>query len=385
MNTAIETTAGAEYKTLLDKCIHCGLCLSACPTYAVRGTEMEAPRGRIAMLRAVNSGRFPLSATISRYVYNCIGCESCRVACPSGVITDAIFENAKRAVAASAFFPTPLAELEQRVRTMHNISGEPADHRLLWAENLDGSAHNLVKPSAEVVLFTGCVAALYPMAYGILQSLVNLLRAARVDFTLLGSAEWCCGYPLLTAGRDISELQAHNLAQVERMHAKTLVTTCPSCYHTWKYHYAPASFEVLHATEYLAQLVEAGRLATRTLATRVTYHDPCDLGRKSKVYDAPRAILRAIAGAGFVEMKANRENAFCCGGGGNLESVDVELSRAIAQLRVEQARDVGAEVIVSACQQCERTLAMAARRGRVNIKVMDVTQLLSQAAGSASE
>ena len=380
----LDSLAAPQFQTLVNKCIHCGLCLASCPTYVVLGTEMDAPRGRIAMLRAVSAGRFPLSETISRYVYDCISCQSCRVACPSGVLTDAIFDGAKHIVAHSEFFPAPLADLEQRVRTAHNISGEPADNRLLWAEDLEVNPKDLVgKQTAEVVLFTGCVSALYPMVYGILQSLVNLLQAAHVGFTMLGSAEWCCGYPLLLAGLDITELKAHNLERIKRLSAKTLVTTCPSCYHTWKRNYAPDFLQVLHATEYLAQLIEAGRLPLRSLNTRVTYHDPCDLGRKSQVYDAPRQVLKAIPGVDFVEMKANRDNAWCCGGGGNLESVDVELSRAVAKVRLEQALDTGAEVIVSACQQCERTLAMTARRERAQIRVMDIAQLLGEAVANS--
>jgi len=368
-----------EYQEKVFRCIHCGLCLQSCPTYSVVGTEMDAPRGRITMMRALITGRLPLSEAISRHIYTCIGCMACKIACPSGVITDQIFHGAKEIIAGSQFFPASIGEQAQRVRATNNIAGEPAANRFLWTENLADKPTDLFgKPGAEVVVFTGCVSALYPLVYGILQSLVGVLRAANVDFTV-GSDEWCCGYPLYEAGLDVAELKAHNLARVEALGAKTLITTCPSCYYMWKNQYAPTSFKVLHATEYLAQLVQEGRLPLRALNTRVTYHDPCDLGRRNQVYDTPRQLIRAIPGVEFVEMKANRENAFCCGGGGNLESVDVELSRAVARTRLEQARDVGAGILVSACQQCERTLGMAARRERIRVKVMDITQLLEEA------
>jgi heterodisulfide reductase subunit D len=283
-------------------------------------------------------------------------------------------------IADSEFLPTTLAELEQRVRTTYNISGEPAENRLLWAENLEDKPEGLVgRESVEVVLFTGCVSALYPMAYGILQDLVEILQAAEVHFTTLGPDEWCCGYPLLSAGLPVEDLIAHNRNGVQALGAKTLVTTCPSCYHTWRHHYALESIEVMHSTEFLAQLVEAGRVPLRQLNMRVTYHDPCDLGRKSDVYEAPRRIIKAIPGLEFVEMEDRGENAVCCGGGGNLESLDAGLSSAIAKLRLQQAQAVGAEAIISACQQCERTLTMAARREKKRIKVMDVVQLLRAA------
>jgi heterodisulfide reductase subunit D len=147
----------------------------------------------------------------------------------------------------------------------------------------------------------------------------------------------------------------------------------------WEHEYAPDFVTVKHSTEFLAELVEAGRVPLRPLDMRVTYHDPCDLGRKSGVYDAPRSIIRAIPGVELVEMADNRDAALCCGGGANLESLSPELSAAVARRRLEQAQAVGAEAIISACQQCERTLAMAARREKIRIRVMDVVQLLRAA------
>jgi heterodisulfide reductase subunit D len=362
------------------RCNRCGYCQAACPIYDVLRREPMTARGRIQVLRAVAEGRLPLSEMVGRCVYSCTDCQSCQVSCPGGVRTSEIFEAARHLLAGSDYLPPMLNELEARVRSSHNISGEPAESRLLWAENLERRPEDLAgKHSAEVVLFTGCVSALFPMAYGILQDLVEILQTAEVDFTTLGGEEWCCGYPLLSAGLPISDLVAHNLEAVKELGAKTLVTTCPSCYHTWEHHYAPDFIQVKHSTEYLAELLEAGRVPLRGLEKRVTYHDPCDLGRKSKVYDAPRRIIQAIPGVEFVEMEDHGENAMCCGGGGNLESLDPDLSRAVARRRLEQAQAVGAEAIVSACQQCERTLSMAARREKIKIKVMDVVQLLRMA------
>lgn len=367
-----------QFKALLNKCIHCGLCPTACPTYTAVGTEMDNPRGRLLLLRAVSTGRIPLSETVARHIYSCLGCQGCRVACPSGVNTEEVLAPVKRLLAQSEWFPAPLADLAQRVGTTHNISGDPPEHRLLWMENINLRPQDVVEKQSDVVLFTGCVSSLYPTAYGILQSMVSLLQAAHVQFTMLGSAEWCCGYPLLSAGLDVSGLMAYNLARIKGLSAQTLVTTCPSCYHMWKYNYAPDSFRVVHATEFLLELMSTGKLTPSPLSRRVTYHDPCDLGRKSNVYDAPRQLIQSLPGVQFVEMKSNRDNALCCGGGGNLETMDVELSQAVARSRLDQARDVGADVIVSACQQCERTLAKAARRERLKLQVMDITQVLAE-------
>jgi heterodisulfide reductase subunit D len=117
----------------------------------------------------------------------------------------------------------------------------------------------------------------------------------------------------------------------------------------------------------------------------VTYHDPCDLGRKQGIFDAPRQVLAAIPGLELVEMADNRENSHCCGGGGNLETFDVDLAQSVSDLRLAQAQEVEAQVIVSACQQCERTLTTAARRNRVRIRVMDVAEMALQALSLSEE
>lgn len=369
-----------QYQQEMLRCNRCGYCQAACPIYNELRLEPVTARGRIRLLRALSEDNLPISELVSRYVYACTDCQSCRVSCPGGVRTDEIFAAARELIADTEFLPPSLVELEGRVRTTHNILGEPNQNRLLWAENLEVKPEALVgKKSPEVVLFTGCVSALYPMAYGILQDLVEILQVANVDFTSLGPDEWCCGYPLLSAGLPITELVQHNLDRVKSLGARILVTTCPSCYHMWKHHYAPESPQVMHSTEFLADLVEAGKVPVRALKMRVTYHDPCDLGRKSGVYEAPRRVIRAIPGVELVEMEDYGENAMCCGGGGNLETVDAELVAAVARLRLEQALAVGVDAIISACQQCERTLAMAARRERIRIKVMDVVQLLRAA------
>jgi heterodisulfide reductase subunit D len=125
--------------------------------------------------------------------------------------------------------------------------------------------------------------------------------------------------------------------------------------------------------------LEEGQIGLGKVPMKVTYHDPCDLGRKCGVYDAPRRILDKIPGLTLVEMEENRENAHCCGGGGNLESHNAELASEIAKRRVRQAAATGAKAIVSACQQCERTLGNAARASRIRIRVMDINQIVLRA------
>jgi len=368
----------APYYEEMLRCTRCGYCQAACPTFEVLHQEGATARGRVQLLRAVDEGLIPLTAAVGERLWRCLDCRSCTLHCPGGVRLDEIFALARRSLAETAAFPQPLRELGDRVAEHHNISGESNETRHLWLENMEEA---VATEEAETAYWVGCVAGLYPMVYAIPQSFSRILRALGEPFAILGGEEWCCGYPLLSAGLPAEGLITHNLEALKDQGIRRLVTTCPSCYHAWKTAYPQDRVEVVHAVEFLAQAVADGRIPWREPAGDplvVTYHDPCDLGRKQDVYDPPREVLQAIPGVELREMSESRADALCCGGGGNLESVDRDLSGGIAALRLAQAQATGAAAIVTACQQCQRTLAMAARRERVRMQVWDLSQIVWQ-------
>jgi len=169
-------------------------------------------------------------------------------------------------------------------------------------------------------------------------------------------------------------LIANNVDAVKAKGAKQVVFACPSCYRMWQEYY-PREFEIAHVTEFLRGLIKSGRILLQGLDLTVTYHDPCDLGRGSGEYDAPRDIIRSIPGIRFVELTNNRENCNCCCGG-NLEMIDANLSADIAGNKIEEVTATGAQAVVTACQQCVRTMTTYAKRNKVPIEVMDITQLI---------
>jgi len=366
-------------------CIRCGLCLYTCPTYRTTLVESDSPRGRIALVRAAAEGVLNPGPNFADKFYRCLLCGSCSQVCPSGVEVSDLLLAARTDAAQRGLLPENLVLLDGNIITHYNISAEDNAQRLLWSQNLEKPPQGTDKQQAEVVYFVGCVSSFFPRSYRLPQSFTRILEAAGVDYALLGEEEWCCGYPLLINGEleKGRELIRHNVERARALGAKRVVTTCPSCYHTWKHTYPEVlghelDVEVLHATELMAELLEEGRLSLQEFNETVTYHDPCDLGRKSGVYDAPRQVLRAIPGLKLVEMADNRENSHCCGGGGNLETYRPELAQAVARRRLGQALDTEARYIVSACQQCERTLTAAARREKVRIRVMDITELVAR-------
>jgi heterodisulfide reductase subunit D len=382
LQTGVGRTRATEEDYL--RCIRCGLCSYTCPTYRVLLTQAQSPRGRVALLRAASQDDAEISENLADKIYSCTLCGACAQVCPSGVAVDDLLVHAREELAERDLLPSGLARLSQSLKDAHNISGEDNASRLIWAQNLQSVPAGVRKEQADVVYFVGCVSSFFPRSYSIPQATVQILEAAQVDYALLGGGEWCCGFPLLVNGSwsDATETVLHNVRRVRAMGANQVVFTCPSCYHLWKTEYpaiagaAMGGLAIRHISELLVDLIQDGSLPLQPVDEVVTYHDPCDLGRKSGVIEAPRRVLRAIPGLSLVEMSDTRENSLCCGGGGNLETYDPALLAAAARRRLAQAQRTRAHTVVSACQQCERTLANAARQQGVKLRVMDLTEIV---------
>jgi Fe-S oxidoreductase len=321
----------------------------------------------------------------SQSIWFCTSCYSCTARCPREIkIGETMLSLRSLVVDRGLELPANLVTLRDTVTTHYNISGDDNANRLIWSDNLEDEALTFRgRRRADVAFYVGCVASFYPMVYSIPQAMVQVLDRVGVDFVTLGGDEWCCGYPLFTAGMEglVVPLMEHNVARLQEMGAKTLVTTCPSCHYAWSHLYPllgspPTEFEVLHASQYLARLLESGLLKLGGFEQAVTYHDPCDLGRKSGIFDAPRRVIESVPGIELREMDASREEALCCGGGGDVQIVDERVTATVADRRLGQAQRTGARVILSSCQQCKRTLMAAARRKKARLRVMDVAELV---------
>jgi heterodisulfide reductase subunit D len=385
----------------LDGCTRCGECVTWCPTFAEKQSlDAITPLRKIEAVRRFVRGQYSLLArlfgsrpldpaalkTHSTGTYDCTLCGRCAVVCPVHIQTRELWIAMRQMLVAEGVYPPALDQLRTTITTNYNLSGEPNGNRLIWSQNMAQVPAGVgQKTQAETVYFVGCVASFYPQSYSVPQNMTQILERTGSDFMVMGGEEWCCGFPLIIAGMGDAAVAVmrHNVEAVHKTGAKQLVATCPSCYHTWKHEYAhvlgePLGFEVLHATELLADMAGRGRLKMSPLEGKVTYHDPCDLGRTSGIYDAPRAVIRAIPGVTLVEMEHHHEYSLCCGGGGDVEMADSELSAAVAKRRIQEAQATGAETLLSACQQCKRTLAGAARQEKVRVRVMDIAELVAK-------
>ena len=366
------------------KCNRCGFCLPSCPTYLVKGEEAFSPRGRNAITRFAIENKMELDENTERAVFTCLGCGACTAACLSSVQTkDLIFQNRECQVDAG-FYPKVAERLVRTLEASHNISDDDQEDRAEWRElvkELPGDAFE--KERAEVVYFVGCVASFFPMVQKIPANMAKIMRRAGVDFTILGGDEWCCGFPLIGAGmpEKLEAMKAHNVERVVRAGAGTVVFTCPSCYHTWR-HFYDTDVRLMHASQFIAELIRDGKIVLgKEVKATATYHDPCDLGRNSGIFEEPREVIKAVPGLNFVELPMNRKFSVCCGGGGNVEMTDPDIFAAVARMKLDSIRDVGAELVVTGCQQCVRTMGTRAKRGKIDIQIKDLTELVMEAMG----
>ncbi|HUV75905.1 MAG TPA: (Fe-S)-binding protein, partial [Dehalococcoidales bacterium] len=255
-----------------------------------------------------------------------------------------------------------------------------------WAEGLE--IKTLADDSnIDVLFWVGCTEALEERSTRVAQAIAKMLKLAGINFGILGVEETCCGDPARRLGNEyLFQLQAQaNIELLNNYGIKKIVTGCPHCYNTLKYECPQfgGDFEVVHHTEFMANLLKEGKL--RTVKGRsgvVTYHDSCYLGRYNDIYESPRQILNSIPDVRLVEMVRNRERSFCCGaGGGHLWLEEQRVGQRINEMRTEQAMAVKAEVIATACPYCLQMFedGIKSKEAEEKLKVKDVAELVAEA------
>ena len=379
----------------MEACTNCQVCADVCP--AVSASQIgefsaiyrmqalkQILKSRIGLFYRVFRRRLPSEEQWKHFsdtVFHCTLCGNCQEVCPVGIQLKDLWFSLRQDLVHSNFYPEKVELIRDNLEESHNVFAEDNEERADWVEDMrDAPDHGYLKDQAEVVYFTGCVAAYFPLAQKIPIALAEIMERSGVDFTLLGEEEWCCGFPLLGAGlKDmLQEFVDHNISVASERGAKKIIFACPSCYQMWREYY-PHEFEMTHATQFLMNLINENRVPFKELPLTVTYHDPCDLGRGARVFDQPREVIRSIPGVKLVELPRNRENCQCCGGGGNLEMIDPGLSAEIARQKIDEVLGTGAQAVVTSCQQCVRTMTSYVRRNKVPLEVMDITQLVRRA------
>ena len=382
----------------IDACTRCGNCLDLCSAYQGSKDVSISPKKKMEKLKNAVSKEYGLLSkilkrkltkdeieAISHAAFACTMCSRCEVDCHINIKLQDLWLKLREIMVDEGQYPEVMNMMRERLKKARNVSFDTNEGRTDWIKPVPEVPENMyIKQKAEVIYFVGCVSSFSPRTFKIPRSIVQILQSAEVDFGLLGDDEWCCGFPLMSSGfaKDFEEFAVHNIERVNNTGAKVLVTSCPSCYHMWSHTYTSAvkdvkmNFKVLHMVQYLYMQAKDGKIKLNPVDSKVTYHDPCDLGRNSGIYDEPRDLIKMIPGVEFVELENSREYATCCGGGGNVESIDTELSANIASIKAKEIIATGADIVTTACQQCVRTIATALKKEKSRVKAIDISQLI---------
>jgi len=343
------------------KCVQCGTCRSVCPVFDVVGWESANTRGRMLIIKSLLEGR-PPSADVLPSLASCTTCGICAAKCPAGANPPEVVEAARAQLVKCGVTTEAQEKLKAAVTTSGNSFGETRG-RLHW---LSDSERTKLPTKADYVYFVGCFDSYrYPefakKTFDVLQ---------HFGVTLLPD-EQCCASPLLRTGfrEDAEKIMEHNLEQIRKVGAHTVITGCAGCYTTLKNNY-PEELRVISLPEFLAEHLE--ELNLKRLDLTVTYHDPCHLGRHNKVYEAPRKVIQAICT--LKEMKNIKENSRCCGGGGGVRIGYPDISLELARNRLEDVPE-GVDYIVTSCPLCVRNLKDAGG----DIEIIDIVELVAMA------
>ena len=338
----------------LFQCVRCGTCRSVCPVLDEVGWESASPRGRIMVMKSLQDGDVP-GREVLESLNTCTTCGICTVSCPAGIDPPMMVQTARRELVKRGITSIELLELNENVSRSGNALGESSRS---WP------GISLPQPErAEYIYFAGCMANYrYPETAARTLQLLN-----RFGVSML-SDEQCCGSPLLRTGFSAENLMKSNLEQIERLGAHTVITGCAGCYTTLKKDYPPR-LRVLSVPEFLAENIPL--LDMKPLDLKVTYHDPCHLGRAHRIYEQPRQVIEAVCQ--LREMKESLELSRCCGGGGGVRVGYRDLSLRMARRRLQDV-PTGVDYIVTSCPMCIRNLRDAGRE-----KVIDLADLVAMA------
>lgn len=361
-----DATGGAA-----SPCFQCGVCTATCPWGQVRSEP-------IVVRHLVRQAQLGVPGWTDA-LWLCTTCGQCSALCPRGVDVPRVIQGLRNIAWQEKKLPEGFPTMLWNVYWDGNPYGRPPSERSRWMSDMD--LHEFDAETDEILLYLGCTANYDRRIQKVARALVQVLNAAGVKFGVLKDSEPCCGDAARGAGhiQYADEIAAAGSELFRERGARTVVAISPHCLDQFVNHFEmPEGFRPLHYTEYLHELIDAGRLnITGNLPLKVAFHDPCYLGRRSGDFDTPREVLASVEGIELREMRHNRDEAMCCGGGGGRMWLETPPGERFADLRVAEAAEAGAEVIGTACPHCVSCLEDSSAGG--SIKVADVAELLSWA------
>jgi Fe-S oxidoreductase/nitrate reductase gamma subunit len=397
-----------------DACTSCGRCVEVCPSSGAG--EPFSPRDFIVWARdnllmkyhPLNHFNWFENWITRRYtkkqvfepqkIWHCTTCRACLDVCPVYVATpDAIQQARSKLVEEGTHMPPLLTRSLKNLYKYNNPWEATKKKRAQWSGDLEIPDISQSEEAGGLCYFVGCTTSMDIRAQELARSFARILKYGRVPFGTLGKREPCCGDIARRVGEDgLFEKQMEDCIELFRCYGiRDVVTSSPHCFHTFRNEY-PAfqalkppeeqvEFRVRHYTELLRELVAADSLKLeKPLNIKVTYHDPCYLGRHNQIYDVPREVITAIPGVQMVEMAHNKADSLCCGGGGDrIWQEDLDADVKMSEIRIREAEDTGAEILITACPLCLIMLEDARKTTGLedSLRVMDLNELVAMVMG----
>jgi Fe-S oxidoreductase len=364
-----------EILSAIHHCVKCKLCsiatfhpnaewLPLCPSGQYYGYQAFYAPGKMEIFRAILEGEITEpSDGLLNAVYACTVCGACYEKCKQITSMELgapeLFEELRRELASKGWNLDVHKSIVKKINDTKNAYGEKYEYK---AETNDANA--------DILYYIGCTAR-YRVPE-IADAMLEIFDKLGLKYQVMGE-EWCCGSVLFRTGQveAAKELVAHNIEEIKRSGAKTVIFTCPGCLKTFEKDYPDMGVELVHSTQFLTRL---GTMNLKEEDLKAAYHDPCHLGRDLGIYEEPRAVLREVAEV--KEMKREREQAWCCGSGGGVKSAFDDFALWSATERLKEAKEAGADALVSACPFCKRNLKEAAEKERM--EVYDVVELVNK-------
>jgi Fe-S oxidoreductase len=398
-----------SWKQILDiyTCTECGRCLVNCPAkltekwlqpkkltedmkhhlykripQIVKGSAEEPPSLFAAIGEGAEEGQEEERGRES--LWHCCTCRSCEENCPLCIeYVDRIVDMRRHLMMMESNFPKELTLTMKNLENKRNPWGLGTAERADWCDGL-GVKTLKEDQDVEYLWFVGCAGAFDDRSQKVSRAMVKVLNQAGVSYAILGNEEGCTGDSALRLGNEylFQMLAQQNIEAFEKYKVKKILTTCPHCYQAIKNEYPQfgVNYEVIHHTELIADLIRRGRLKPQNpLNQKITFHDSCYLGRYNDIYDPPREVLRSIPGASLVEMERNRQNGFCCGGGGGRVWMEEKIGTRINHIRVDHIKTFDPCLVATACPFCLMMIkdGLADKSLDEKIKVLDITEIVA--------
>ena len=365
--------AGGESSRL---CYQCGKCDVVCPWNKVKDFSIR---------KIVRQADLGLAEIELEEIWRCTTCGTCPAHCPRGVGQIDVGVSIRRIATEYGVFPSSVratATAGGSLRVDGNPFGEDREKRADWAKDLDVETFS---EEMEVLYFVGCYYSYDPRLKKAAAATAHILNAAGVEFGILGDKESCCGESIRkTGGEEVFKVLAkENIKAFIDSGVKKILVASPHCFDTFKNDYPEfmVNFEVVHISQYLLELINQGKLQLKgEYPKRVAYHDPCYLGRHNNIYDEPREVLSRVPGLELMELPGCRQDSLCCGGGGGGIWMETAKDERFSNLRVEQAHEAGAEVLVTSCPYCITNFEESRLTLEVDedLQVRDLTEIIRE-------